>query len=189
MLVVEARRDPYQGSSYTSASLTTRGRFEFRYGRVEARAKLPAGNGTWPAIWLVGCNIDQVRWPACGEVDIAEYVGFDPGTVHCAAHMQAYNHLTRNAQHARVPVETPWERFHLYALEWYPDRLDWYVDDRLVFSFENDGAGLATWPFDQEQFLVIALAIGGDWGGQKGVDDSLFPHRLLVDWVRIYQQG
>lgn len=189
MLVIEARREAYQGCRYTSGSVITHGRFDFRYGRVEARAKLPAGNGTWSAIFLVGSNVDEVRFPACGEIDIAEHLGFEPATVHCAAHMPAYSHLTRNARRRRVPVEKPWEAFHVYALEWHPGWLDWYVDDQLVFTFGNMGTGRRAWPFDGEQYLIMNLAIGGSWGAAKGVDDSLFPHRLLVDYVRIYQQG
>jgi len=189
MLVIEARREAFQGHDYTSGSIHTRGRFEFRYGRVEARVRLPSGNGTWPAIWLVGSNQDQVGWPSCGEIDIVENVGFEPARIVCAAHSAAYNHATRNAKRAFVQVERPWELFHVYALEWYPDRIDWYIDEQLAFTVENEGTGLRAWPFDGEQYLVIALAIGGTWGGQKGVDDSLFPHRLCVDHVRVYGQG
>lgn len=189
MLLLEARREEHQGCKYTSGSVQTRGRFEFRYGRVEARAKLPAGNGTWSAIFLVGSNVDEVGFPTCGEVDIAEHLGFDPSRIHLAAHMPAYSHLTNNAKRSSIVLEKPWETFHVYAVEWYPDRIDWYVDEQLSFTFENERTGLRAWPFDARQFLIMNLAIGGSWGGSKGVDDALFPHRLLVDYVRIYEQG
>jgi beta-glucanase (GH16 family) len=189
MLRIEARREAYQGCKYTSGSVHTRERFEFRYGRVEVRAKLPAGNGTWSTIWLVGTNVDEVSWPTCGEIDIAEHLGFDPTRIHAAAHMPAYNHVTNNAKRASVLVEKPWETFHVYALEWYPDRIDWYVDEQLFHTFENERTGVRAWPFDAKQYLLINLAIGGSWGGAKGVDDALFPHRFLIDYVRVYEQG
>ncbi len=103
--------------------------------------------------------------------------------------MPAYNHDLGNPRHGSTLLESPWETFHVYALEWYPDRLDWYVDDQLFYTFENEGTGARAWPFDANQYLIINLAIGGSWGARMGVDDSLFPHRLLVDHVRVYQQG
>jgi beta-glucanase (GH16 family) len=187
-LVIEARREPYQGYGYTSASINTRGRFEFQYGRVEARAKLPSGNGTWPALWTLGTSIGQVGWPACGEIDIMENVGFDPLRIHGSVHTAAYNHTIGTQKTASVTIASPWERFHVYAMEWYADHVDVFVDDQKYFTFRNEGKGSSTWPFDRPQYLLVNLAIGGSWGGQKGIDDSRFPHRLLVDYVRIYRQ-
>ena len=186
-LVIEARKESYQGFAYTSASINTRARFEFQYGRVEVRAKVPTGNGTWPAIWMLGTNIDQVGWPACGEIDIMENVGFDPlkiyGTIHTPAGYGS------NGKGANVTIASPWADFHLYAMEWYPDRIDIFVDGQKYFSYTNDGSGARAWPFDRTLYLLINQAIGGSWGGQRGIDDSLFPHQYLVDSVRIYKQG
>jgi beta-glucanase (GH16 family) len=187
-LVIEARKEAYQGYAYTSARIVTRGRFEFLYGRVEVRAKLPTGNGTWPAIWMLGTNIDQVGWPACGEIDIMENVGFDPLLVHGSVHTAAYNHTIGTQKTASVAVANPWEDFHVYAIEWYADHIDLFADGQRYFTFRNEGTGPRTWPFDRPQYLLLNLAIGGSWGGQKGIDDSLFPHRYLIDYVRIYRQ-
>jgi beta-glucanase (GH16 family) len=186
-LVIEARKEAYQGYAYTSARVVTRGRFEFLYGRVEVRAKLPTGNGTWPAIWMLGTNIGQVGWPACGEIDIMENVGFDPLLVHGSVHTTAYNHAIGTQKTASVPVANPWEDFHVYAMEWFADHVDVSVDGRAYFTFRNEGTGARTWPFDKPQYLLLNLAIGGSWGGQQGIDDSLFPHRYLIDYVRIYK--
>ncbi len=188
-LVIEARREAYQGYAYTSASVNTRRRFELLYGRVEVRAKLPTGNGTWPAIWMLGTSIDQVGWPACGEIDIMENVGFEPTRIYGTIHTAAYNHVAGTSKGANVTISNPWEDFHVYAMEWYPDRIDIFADGQKYFTFANEGTGSRAWPFDKPQYLLINLAIGGSWGGQKGIDDSRFPHRYLVDYVRIYKQG
>jgi beta-glucanase (GH16 family) len=188
-LVIEARKEPYQGYAYTSASVNTRGRFEFLYGRVEVRAKLPTGNGTWPAIWMLGTNIGQVGWPTCGEIDIMENVGFEPTRIYGTIHTAAYNHVAGTAKGSNVTIANPLEDFHVYAMEWYADRIEIFVDGQRYFTFRNEGTGSRTWPFDKPQYLLINLAIGGSWGGQKGIDDTLFPHRYLIDYVRIYRAG
>ena len=187
MLVIEARRESFGAASYTSASLTTKGRASWRYGRIEVRAKLPTGRGMWPAIWMLGDNIDQVGWPECGEIDIMENVGFDPDRVHGNVHTEAFNHVLGTNKGASIEVSRPYEAFHLYAVEWHPDRIDFFIDDRRYFTFVNSGAGPAEWPFDQPHFLIINAAIGGGWGGQQGIDDSIFPQRYFVDYVRVYQ--
>jgi beta-glucanase (GH16 family) len=188
MLVIEARKEAYKSFDYTSASVNTLGRFEFLYGRVEVRAKLPTGNGTWPAIWMLGVNRKDVGWPACGEIDIMENVGFDPLRISAAVHTAAYNHTIGTQKSAKVTVASPWEDFHVYAMEWYADRIEIFVDGQQYFTFRNEGTGSQTWPFDKPQYLLINLAIGGSWGGQKGIVDTRFPHRYIVDYVRVYQQ-
>jgi len=187
-LVIEGRREAHEGYGYTSASVNTLGRFEFLYGRVEVRAKLPTGNGAWPAIWMLGVNRAQVGWPACGEIDVMENVGFDPLRIHASVHTAAYNHTIKTQRTAAVTVADPSEAFHVYAMEWHADRIDVFVDGQKYFTFRNEGTGAKTWPFDKPHYLLINLAIGGTWGGQKGVDDARFPMRYLIDYVRIYQQ-
>jgi beta-glucanase (GH16 family) len=187
-LVIEARKENYQGFGYTSASINTLGKFEFTYGRVEVRAKIPTGNGAWPAIWTLGTNRSQVGWPACGEIDIMENVGFDPLRIHGSVHTAAYNHTIGTQKTAIVTVANPWEDFHIYALEWFTDHIDVFVDGQKYFTFRNEGSGTRVWPFDRAQYLLVNLAIGGSWGGQQGIDDTRFPQRYLVDYVRIYQQ-
>ena len=188
MLVIEGRKESYQRYGYTSASVNTLGRFALRYGRVEVRAKLPSGRGTWPAIWMLGTNIARAGWPACGEIDIMENVGFDPLRIHASVHTAAYNHTIGTQKTASRLVPDPAADFHVYAMEWFPDRIEAFVDGARYFTFRNEGTGSRGWPFDEPQYLLINLALGGAWGGQQGLDDSRFPHRYLVDYVRIYQQ-
>lgn len=175
-------------ADYTSASLTTRGKVSWTYGRIEARAKVPAGRGTWPAIWMLGANIATVGWPACGEIDILEYVGHEPGVVHANVHTRGFNHTRGNGRGAKLKLPDAAEAFHVYAVEWTPRRLEFFVDDRKYFTLENDGTGVDSWPFDAPHYLILNLAIGGDWGGQRGVDAAAFPQRLTIDYVRVYQR-
>ena len=188
-LMIEARKEAYQGYAYTSASVHTLGRFELLYGRVEVRAKLPTGRGAWPAIWTLGVNRGQVGWPACGEIDIMENVGFDPLRIHASVHTAAYNHTIGTQKTASVAVADPSQDFHVYSLDWYPDRIEVALDGRVYFTFQNEGTGDRGWPFDKPQHLILNLAIGGAWGGQKGIDDALFPKRYLVDYVRVYRRS
>ena len=187
-LVIEGRKEAYQGFAYTSASVHTFGRFEFLYGREEVRAKLPTGRGAWPAIWMLGVNLPQVGWPACGEIDIMENVGFDPLRIHASVHTAAYNHTIGTQKTASVTVASPADDFHVYSLDWYPDRIEIAVDGRGYFTFRNEGTGSRSWPFDKPHHLLVNLAIGGAWGGQQGIDDALFPKRYLVDYVRVYRR-
>jgi beta-glucanase (GH16 family) len=187
-LVIEAHKEPYQGFDYTSASINTLGRFEFLFGKVEVRARLPSAVGTWPAIWTLGANLAQAGWPACGEIDIMENVGFDPLRIHSSVHTTAYNHTIGTQKTASLSIASPADDFHVYTMEWTPQQIDVAIDGQKFFTFRNEGTGSRTWPFDKPQYLLINLAIGGAWGGQKGIDDGRFPHRYLVDYVRIYQQ-
>lgn len=189
MLVIEARKEKFEGADYTSASLITRGKAAWRFGRIEVKAKLPQGRGTWPAIWMLGTNYGEVRWPDCGEIDIMEYVGFKPDTIHANIHCEKYNHVKGTGKGSTIRVENPHEDFHLYVVEWYEDRMDFFIDGNKYFTYANEGTGEATWPFDQPFYLIINLAIGGTWGGQQGIDDTLFPHQYKIDYVRVYQQA
>ena len=185
-LVIEGRRESYEGANYTSASLTSR--VSWTYGRIEVRAKVPKGRGTWPAIWMLGTNIRQVGWPACGEIDIMEHVGFDPGRIHANIHTKAYNHVQNTNKGNSTVVPGADEGFHVYSVTWTPARLEFFVDGRSYFTFAKEpGAGTAEWPFDSPQYLILNLAIGGTWGGQKGIDDSAFPAQFVIDYVRVYQ--
>ncbi len=186
-LVIEARKESYQGYGYTSASLITLGKASWRYGRIEVRAKLPAGRGTWPAIWMLGVNRFEVGWPSCGEIDIMENVGFNPDKIHANIHTRDYNHMDKTNKGATVSVAAPYEAFHVYALEWFADRMDFYIDTTKYFTFRNEGTGWKTWPYDQAQYLILNLAIGGSWGGQQGVDDGIFPQKYCIDYVRVYK--
>jgi beta-glucanase (GH16 family) len=185
ILVIEARRD---SAKITSSSVTTEGRQSWTYGRVEVRAKLPTGRGTWPAIWMLGANRKEVGWPACGEIDIMENVGFDPDIIHANIHTKAYNHVKKTGRGAKITIPNPHSGFHVYSVEWTAEKMDFLVDGKKYFTYANEKTGPDVWPFDKPQYLILNLAIGGAWGGQKGVDESIFPQRFEVDYVRVYQQ-
>ena len=188
-LVIEARKDNWQGKDITSASLHTYGHKHMTYGRIEVRAKLPTGTGTWPAIWTLGTSIrNGTKWPDCGEIDIMENVGFDPDVIHANIHTKSYNHVLGTNKGDKITVKKPYEDFHVYAVEWFEDRMDFYVDDTKYFSFSNENSGKATWPFDDPHYLIINLAIGGGWGGQQGIDDTIFPKKYYIDYVKVYKQ-
>jgi beta-glucanase (GH16 family) len=205
-LIIEARKEDWPnpdyrpGSSsrrsrrsrkkaaYTSASLITKDKAARTYGRIEVRAKLPQGRGVWPAIWMLGTNIREVGWPRCGEIDIMEYVGFDPNTIHANVHMAKYNHTKGTGKGSKIKANKPYNSFHTYALEWTPEKMDFFFDENKYFTFENEHTGVDTWPFDKPCYLILNLAIGGSWGGQKGIDESIFPQQFLIDYVRVYQK-
>jgi beta-glucanase (GH16 family) len=205
LLIIEARKETYsipaptpkgkgrsrvnsENADYTSASLTTRGKAQWTYGRIEVRAKLPSGRGTWPAIWTLGSSFDQVGWPACGEIDVMEFVGLEPGVVHANIHTKKYNHAIHTGKGDKLAVADASAEFHVYAVEWDERRIDFFVDSHKYFTFRNEGIGTDAWPYDKDQYLIINLAIGGDWGGQKGVDNNIFPQRYYIDYVRVYQK-
>lgn len=185
-LVIEARREPMAKKDYTSASVITRGRAHVLYCRIEIRAKLPKGRGVWPALWALGANRDAGGWPRCGEIDIMEMVGFDPEVIHTTVHTDRYNHRRGTQKAARFKLPGASDGFHVYAVEWHPDRLDFVVDGVRRFTFARESDDLAVWPFSRPHYLLMNLAIGGAWGGQKGIDESIFPQRMEVDYVRVY---
>ncbi len=186
MLVIETRKDNFENHPITSASLHTRNRASWCYGRIEVRAKLPTGRGMWPAIWMLGINPGH-RWPACGEIDIMENVGFDPLMIHANIHTRAYNHVLGTNKGNRIEVADPSQHFHVYAIEWFEDHIDFFCDETKYFTFRNEGTGNDTWPFDKPHYLILNAAYGGSWGGQKGTDDSILPQKYFIDYVRIYR--
>ncbi|MGI6456431.1 MAG: glycoside hydrolase family 16 protein [bacterium] len=193
MLIIESHKEELpiadgKTAEYTSASVTTRNKAEWKYGRIEVRAKLPTGRGTWPAIWMLGSNIRLVGWPRCGEIDIMENVGFAPDVIHANIHTDKYNHVDGTGKGNHITIPEPYADFHVYAVEWFEDHMDFFVDDQKYFTFRNENTGVEAWPFDQEFYLILNTAIGGTWGGQKGIDDSIFPQQYQIDYVRVYQQ-
>jgi hypothetical protein len=186
-LVIEARRDWFAGHEYSSARLKTQGRASWRYGRVEARIQLPGGWGTWPAFWMM--PDDQHRgWPACGEIDIMEEVGYDQDRIHATTHAAAYNWQSSQQRTASTIVGGVTTGFHVYALEWSPNRIDMFVDGVHYYSSTDPGWGDDGWPFNKPFHIILNLAVGGSWGGAQGVDPNIWPRRMLVDWVRVYQR-
>ncbi len=185
-LILEARRENMGGRQYTSARLNSVA--SFTYGRMVARIRLPQGRGTWPAFWMLAKNqtYGNQYWPDNGEIDILEHVGYDPGVIHGSIHTAAFNHIQGTQRTASTRNATFNSGFHEYSVEWTPNRIDWYLDGVKYFTFNNSGSGYREWPFDKPFFLLLNIAIGGNWGGVRGVDDSIFPLRMEVDYVRIY---
>ncbi|MFT3822285.1 MAG: glycoside hydrolase family 16 protein [Chitinophagaceae bacterium] len=203
MLVIEARKENFPNAAYkpgstewpakdsvaayTSASLITLGKKTWKYGRIEVRAKVPKGIGIWPAIWMLGENRGPVKWPECGEIDIMEFVGRDStrvyGTVHYADSTGKYGH-----QGEKPVMGAPYDEFHIYALNWYPDRMEFYYDDQKFFVFDlSKSQNSKDNPFQKKFYLLLNLALGrqGTLGGP--LDDRSLPCKYFVDYVRVYQ--
>jgi len=187
-LYITAHLEEYEGFSYTSARLVTRQKGDWLYGRVEVKAKIPDGRGLWPAIWMLPTDWSYGGWPSSGEIDIMENVGYDPYKIHGTVHTEAYNHTLGTQKGASVNVQTCYTDFHLYALEWDTKEIRIYVDDNHYFTFKNEGTDYKAWPFDRRFHLLLNVAVGGNWGGQQGVDDSVFPRTMVVDYIRVYQK-
>lgn len=190
-LIIEARCEPWQQNRFTSARLITKGRADWLYGRFEIRAKLPTGRGTWPAIWMLPTvwNLGDGLWPDNGEMDIMEHVGHDPGTVHASMHSRFHQWRKGTQRTGTLKVADAAEQFHTYALEWSAEEVRVLIDDTVILTARDDGRGWESWPFNRPYYLILNLAVGGDWGSVKGIDDSAFPQRMEVDFVRVYQRA
>ncbi len=187
VLLITARKQNKENRNYTSAKLTTRGIREFQFGRIEVRAKLPAGRGTWPAIWMLGANIKEAGWPGCGEIDIMEHVGYNKDSIFGTVHSAAYNHVKGTQKGKGVFIAEPYTQFHLYTIDWTAEKIDFLLDDKVYYSVQNEHLTTKEWPFSQPFYLILNLAIGGGWGGKMGVDNGIFPAVMEVDYVRVYQ--
>ena len=205
-LVIEAHKEDYDNASYTSGRVQSSGKGDFLYGRAEIRARLPSGKGTWPAIWMLPSDPFRYSttckpgedwqgsstcdaWPNSGEIDIMEHVGYQMGHVHGTVHNKAYYWIKWEQRKGRVLIDDLDEEFHVYALEWTPDRIDIFLDDTLYFTYVNENDGWESWPFDHAFHIVMNIAVGGVWGRAGGpIDDSIFPQKMEIDYVRIYAQ-
>ncbi|REH01861.1 glycoside hydrolase family 16 protein [Flavobacterium aquicola] len=180
-LVITAKKDE---NGYTSTRITTKNKKEFRYGRLEARAKLPVGHGLWPAFWMLGANFSESGWPVCGEIDILEYIGREPHTVYTTLHTQDSHGNSVNSKKTIIPnIE---EGYHVYAIEWTKDKIDFFVDKDLIYTFQPKNKNEKTWPFDKPFFFLVNMAIGGNFGGPD-VDDTIFPKEFSIDYIKVYQ--
>lgn len=184
-LVITARQESFNGRNYTAARLTTAGKREFTYGRFEARIKNPVGQGIWPAFWLLGANIAEVGWPRTGEIDIMEYRGQEPTINHGSLHGPGYS--AGNAITRRFTNATPFnEDFHVFAVEWDPGEIRWYVDDR-IYHLVKRGDQSGDWVFNHDFYIILNIAVGGGFVGPVGAGTT-FPQQLIVDYVRVYQR-
>lgn len=192
-LHITALKEEFFGRQYTSARLDSRLKGDFRYVRVVVSAKMPSGIGTWPAIWMMPTHSRYGAWPNSGEIDIMEYVGYDPNRVHSTIHTQLFNHKLNTQIGSSTVVENAETEFHTYELIWEPGRLRSFVNENQYFqvsynpAFRTNVPYTQVHPFDQEFYIVLNLAIGGDWGGSRGVDDTIFPAVMEIDYVRVYQ--
>jgi len=192
-LVITAQKEIYTGSdgvtrNYTSARLKTQGLFTQPYGRFEASIKIPAGQGMWPAFWMLGNDITTNGWPKCGEIDIMENIGKEPGTVHGSLHSSSTVTQTSDAS---APFSLPAgqnfaDAFHLYAVEWEPGTVRFYVDSNLYATFtQSQWPSGGTWSFDHPFFILLNVAVGGNWPGPPD-NTTVFPQQMLVDYVHVY---
>ncbi|MDJ0794263.1 MAG: family 16 glycosylhydrolase [Woeseiaceae bacterium] len=204
-LIIEAHREDYGDAKYTSGRVHSAGKRDILYGRIDVRAKLPSGKGSWPAIWMLpsdpfryatNCsegdtwqgNDECDAWPNSGEIDIMEHVGYQMGHVHGTVHNKAYYWVGWEQRKGRVILDDVDTKFHVYSLEWTPERIDVLVDDILYFTYVNEGDGWRSWPYDHAHHLILNIAVGGWWGrAGGGIDDSIFPQQMHVDYVRVYE--
>ncbi len=194
-LVIKVIQEKYKGKDgvtrdYTSARLKTLGKFSQKYGRFEARIKVPQGQGIWPAFWMMGDDIGKVGWPKCGEIDIMENIGKEPTLVHGTIHGPGYSGDKGIASPFSLPDNARFaDDFHVYAVEWEPKAIRFYVDDHLYGT--RTPAELPTgtkWPYDHPFFMLLNVAVGGSWPGNPDVT-SQFPQTMLVDYVRVYKRS
>jgi beta-glucanase (GH16 family) len=185
-LHLNARQQQMGENRYTSARLVTRDKAEFTYGKIEMRAKLPEGRGLWPAFWMLGINIREAGWPACGEIDIMEHVGFEPDSVFGTIHTKAYNHMIGTQKGKKAFIDKPYAEFHVYSLEWTPDEMLFMLDGKVYNHIINEHKTKDEWPFDDPHYMLLNIAVGGDLGGKRGVDDSYLPATMVVDYVRVF---
>lgn len=178
-LKITAKAQSVGGSNYTSARLKSENKFEFTYGKVECRAKLPVGAGTWPAIWLLGQNYATNIWPACGEIDIMEHRGYDPNRIHGSLHFPG--NFGGNANTNTTVISNVSSQFHVYKVLWTPASIKFYVDNTLFHSFANSGSV----PFNSDFFLILNVAMGGTFGGP--IDPNFTESSMEIDYIRVYQ--
>jgi len=206
-LIIQAHREDYGSAKFTSGRITSAGKGDLLYGRIEVKAKLPAGQGTWPAIWMLPtdfyryaaiCPSEKLNesficngggWPNSGEIDIMEHVGYDMNRVHATVHNLAYYWVNGEQRKASINARNVDQKFHVYAMEWSPKKIDIFYDNTLYFTYLNQGEGWQAWPYDHPFHLILNLAVGGNWGAAGGATDlDAFPASMFVDYVRFYQK-
>lgn len=184
LLKITAKKESFQGFDYTSTRMTTKDNYEFTYGRIEVRAKLPEGGGTWPAIWLLGANIDTVGWPACGEIDIMEHWGHEPTKVSSATHTPSCSGGCADTSVGETIVTDYATEFHVYGLEWTENKLRFFLDDTFLYEYNPAVKDSSTWPFDNPHFFILNIAMGGNW---FSIDQNFSESTMEIDYIRVYQ--
>jgi len=189
-LRIVARAESYMGNDYTSGRIKTQGLFEQKHGRFEARIKLPEGQGFWPAFWMLGSNIEEVPWPGCGEIDILEHQGLRPERVFASLHGPGYSGANPISGDFSLPDgESFADDFHVFAVDWDPSRITFSVDDEVYHAVNSTEVRIfGDWVFNQDFFVILNLAVGGNLGGPVG-PDTVFPSQMLIDYVRIFERA
>jgi hypothetical protein len=185
-LIIEARVESVGGRSYTSARMLSKGKKDCTFGRVDIRAKLPKGQGIWPALWMLGSNFDQVGWPACGEIDIMEALGHQPNITHASTHCGTSAVHVDKSTAFTLPTGDLSEKFHVYSLVWSQDNLQILIDDTSYFTNNAQQTG-SSYAFNQPFFMILNLAVGGDWPGAPNAS-TVFPQQMIVDYVRVFKK-
>lgn len=189
-LVIEARKETYGTNNYTSARLKTQDKKTFTYGRMDIRAKLPKGQGLWPAIWMLGNNISQsgYNWPACGEIDIMELLGNNYQRMYSTVHWGQYNSSFHDSKGGNYSLSTGsfYDSFHVFSMQWDATKMVFLVDDNIVLTANKTDMATGTYPFDKPFFFILNVAVGGSWPGNPN-ETTVFPQRMIVDYVRVYQ--
>jgi len=187
ILTITARKEEYSERQFTSTRLVSRNKGDLLYGRVEVRVKVPAGRGTWPAVWMLPTDWEYGGWPKSGEIDIMEHVGHNQDVIHISTHTEAYYWVLNNQKTAAKRVEGATTNFQLYRVDWTPFAIRGFINDVHIFTHLNEGKGYQSWPFDKRFHIILNVAVGGNWGGAQGVDPNAFPASMEVDYVRFYR--
>ena len=182
VLKITAKRENFAGYNFTSARIISYDKYEFKYGRVDIRAKLPAGVGTWPALWMLGANYTEVGWPECGEIDIMEHWGHEPTNIAGSIHTPMSYGNTQT--HGYTNVNDYNQEFHTYSIDWNQNRIQFFVDDILYYTYNPSPKNDENWPFDQDAFFIINVAMGGHW---FDIDPNFVESTMEVDYIRVYQ--
>lgn len=185
MLKITAIKEPYEGSAYTSSRITTKGKYEQKHGRFEARMQLPWGQGMWPAFWMLGSNIDEVGWPNCGEIDIMENRGQEPTIISGALHGPGHSGINFVGKNYDLVTDRVDTSFHIYGIEWGEGYVNFYVDD-VLYNQITPADVPGDWVFDQPFYIIMNVAVGGNFVGSPNAD-TVFPQTMLIDYVRVYQ--
>lgn len=188
ILRISAIKEPIEGKEFSSARLTTKGKGDWKYCRIDVSAKLPSGLGTWPAIWMLPTERPYGGWPDCGEIDIMEHVGFAVDSVFSTVHTGSFNHMKGTQVGKALLTPSATDKFNVYTLEWEENEMRSYINGQLYFVFQNAYKTYKEWPFDQNFHLILNLAIGGGLGGARGLDKNCFPQYLDIDYVRVYKR-
>jgi beta-glucanase (GH16 family) len=186
-LIIEAHKEKINNYNYSSARLVTRSGASWKYGKIVVRARLPKGRGTWPAIWMLPESGLYGGWPESGEIDIMEHVGYIPDTVYGSVHTKTYHHSIGTQKTKSININDAESEFHDYSIIWDEHKIDFLLDEQPYFTFHNEKNTHREWPFDQKFYLILNLAVGGFWGGKFGIDEQIWPQKMEVEFVRVYE--